>query len=126
MMVMAVFGFTTLLLAMIGIYGVLSYATEQRTREIGIRAALGASRERVVGLVVRQGALLTAAGLGLGIAGALAGSKLLAGLLFGVGRLDIPTYVMVPVAVLGAALLAMWVPAWRAARVAPIEALRRE
>ena len=86
MMVMAVFGFTTLLLAMIGIYGVLSYATEQRTREIGIRAALGASRERVVGLVVRQGALLTAAGLGLGIAGALAGSKLLAGLLFGVGR----------------------------------------
>ena len=126
MMVMAVFGFTTLLLAMIGIYGVLSYATEQRTSEIGIRAALGASRERVVGLVVRQGALLTAAGLGLGIAGALAGSKLLAGLLFGVGRLDIPTYVMVPIAVLGAALLAMWVPAWRAARVAPVEALRRE
>ena len=55
MLVMAVFGFTTLILAMIGIYGVLSYATAQRTREIGIRAALGASRERVVGLVVRQG-----------------------------------------------------------------------
>jgi predicted permease len=126
MLVMAVFGLTTLLLAMIGIYGVLSYATEQRTREIGIRAALGASRERVVGLVVRQGAVLTAAGLILGIAGALAGSKLLAGLLFGVGRLDLPTYMVVPMAVLGSALLAMWIPAWRAARVAPVEALRRE
>jgi ABC-type antimicrobial peptide transport system permease subunit len=70
--------------------------------------------------------VLTAAGLGLGIAGGLAGSKLLAGLLFGVGRLDIPTYLLVPAAVLGAALVAMWVPAWRAARVAPVEALRRE
>jgi predicted permease len=126
MLVMAVFGLTTLVLAMIGIYGVLSYATEQRTREIGIRAALGASRERVVGLVVRQGAVLTATGLALGIAGALAGSKLLAGLLFGVGRLDLPTYMMVPLAVLGSALLAMWMPAWRAAKVPPIEALRRE
>jgi putative ABC transport system permease protein len=126
MLVMAVFGLTTLILAMIGIYGVLSYATAQRTREIGIRAALGASRERVVGLVVRQGATMTLAGLGLGVAGAVAGSKLLAGLLFGVGRLDAPTYLMVPVAVLGAALLAMWIPAWRAARVAPVEALRRE
>jgi predicted permease len=126
MLVMTVFGGTTLLLAMIGIYGVLSYATAQRTREIGIRAALGATRERVVGLVVRQGAVLTAAGLALGIAGALAGSKLLSGLLFGVGRLDPITYLMVPVAVLGAALLAMWIPAWRAAKVAPVEALRRE
>jgi putative ABC transport system permease protein len=126
MLVMAVFGLTTLVLAMIGIYGVLSYATEQRTREIGIRAALGASRERVVGLVVRQGAVLTAAGLVLGIGGAIAGSKLLAGLLFGVGRLDLPTYMMVPMAVLGSALIAMWIPAWRAAKVAPVEALRRE
>jgi predicted permease len=126
MLVLVVFAGLTLTLALIGIYGVLSYATEQRTREIGIRAALGAQRGSVAGLVVKQGAVLTAVGIAAGIAGALAGSRLLESLLFGITRLDLLTHVMVPVLVLGAALLAMWVPAWRATRVSPIEALRRE
>ncbi|HEX9895353.1 MAG TPA: FtsX-like permease family protein, partial [Gemmatimonadales bacterium] len=126
MLVLVVFAGLTLALALVGIYGVLSYATEQRTREIGIRSALGAPRGRVAGLVIREGAMLAALGIGCGLGGALAGSRLLESLLFGVTRLDPLTHLVVPVLVLGAALLAMWVPAWRAARISPIEALRRE
>ena len=126
MLVLVGFAGLTLTLALVGIYGVLSYATEQRTREIGIRAALGAQRGRVARLVVKEGATLTAIGIGVGLIGALAGSRLLESLLFGVTRLDPLTHLVVPLVVLGAALIAMWVPAWRAARISPIEALRQE
>ncbi|HET9514670.1 MAG TPA: ABC transporter permease [Gemmatimonadales bacterium] len=126
MLMLLLFAGVTLALALVGIYGVLSYATEQRVREIGIRKALGAGRAGVIGLIVRQGAVLAAAGVGLGLAGALFGSRLLQSLLFGVSRLDPFTHLVVPLAVMLAALGAMWVPAWRAARVSPMEALRME
>ncbi|MEO8452186.1 MAG: ABC transporter permease, partial [Gemmatimonadota bacterium] len=126
MMVLGAFAAVTLVLALIGIHGVLSYATSQRTREIGIRIALGATRGEVSGLVMRGGLTLAALGTGFGLLGAAAGSKLLAGLLFGVGRGDPGTFVVAAVAALAAAALATWLPARRAGSITPTEALRAE
>ena len=115
-----------LLLASVGIYGVLSYLVAQRTRELGIRVALGASGGQVLALVMRRGLALTATGVLAGVLAALAATRLLASLLFGVGAADPLTFVVVSLTLLGVAALACWLPARRAARVDPVVALRAE
>jgi ABC-type antimicrobial peptide transport system permease subunit len=113
-------------LAAIGLYGVIAYAVVQRTRKIGIRAALGASRTSLVGLVVRQGMVLTTWGLTAGLVGAFVVSRLLATLLFGVRPSDPTTMVAVAGTIVGVALLACYLPARRATRVNPSIALKSD
>jgi len=125
-MVLGVFAIVTIALALIGIHGVVSYVAAQRTREIGIRLALGATRGSVIALVIRGGLVLALAGVVVGLAGAVAGSRLLTGLLFGVSRVDPMTFILVPLAVVLATLAATWLPARRAARAAPLSAIRAE
>lgn len=120
----AAFGVAALVLAAAGIYGVLAGSVAERTREIGVRAALGASRARIVGLVVGQGMLLTGLGVAIGLIGAAAATQAMVTLLFGVSRLDPITYVGVTALLGGVALLACGVPAWRAAQIDPAETLR--
>jgi putative ABC transport system permease protein len=115
-----------LTLAAIGIYGVLAYVVSQRTQEIGVRLAIGASPHSVVRLFVREGAVLVLAGLVCGSAGALAASRALATLLFGVTPTDPLTFAGVGTALAIVALLATYVPARRAAAVDPMNALRSE
>lgn len=124
MAVLGAFAALTLLLALVGVHSVLSYATTQRTREIGIRLALGATRRETAGLVVREGARLALVGTALGLAGAALASRLVAGLLWGVGRADPLTHVVVALVAIAAAVVATAVPARRAARIQPTEALR--
>jgi putative ABC transport system permease protein len=126
MLLLGIFAGLALLLAAIGIHGVLSYDVAQRTREIGIRMALGAPPARVTALVVSQGARLSAIGLVLGVVFGAVFARALAGLLFGVTATDAATFALV-VAILGAvAMLATWIPARRAVRVDPLAALRQE
>ena len=120
------FALTAVLLAAVGIYGVLAGSVEERTREIGIRAALGADRRRLLGLVVGQGMTAAGFGLALGAAGALALGHLLQSLLFGVGPHDVPTLGTTALVLAGIAFAACLLPAWRAARVDPMRALRAE
>jgi putative ABC transport system permease protein len=115
-----------LLLAAIGLYGVLSFSVGQRTREIGVRLALGADRSGVVALVLRQGMTLVASGLVLGLAGAIAASRLMTTLLYQTGPYDIATYLAVPLVLAGVSLLACYLPARRASTVEPSTALRIE
>jgi predicted permease len=126
MAVLAAFGGLGLLLAAVGIYGVLSYAVSQRTREIGIRMALGAKRSSVLAAVVGKGALLSAAGIAAGAAGSLAAMRLLSDLLFGVTPTDPATYILIPLLLLAVAAAAALIPARRATRADPIAALRCE
>lgn len=122
-------GFFALLalgLAAVGIYGVLSYSVSQRSREIAVRRALGAQRSHILRLVLRQGLLLTLAGLLLGVAGAVVGTRMLSSLLFGVELTDAATYAAVPVMLGLVALVACYLPARRATRVDPLGALRYE
>jgi putative ABC transport system permease protein len=116
----------SLLLAVIGIYGVMSYAVSQRTRELGVRMALGASSSDVLTLVVRQGLALTAGGIVIGLALSLAASRLVANLLLGVSARDPLTFVGIPLLLGLAAFLACAHPAWRATKVDPTVALRAE
>ena len=120
------FALVALLLAATGMYGVLAGSVTERMREIGIRAALGASRHNILGLVVRQGMVLTAVGIAIGLMGAAAASQALTTLLFGISPLDLITYLGV-VALLGAvSVFACGAPAWRAAQVDPSITLRAE
>ncbi len=113
-------------LAAIGIYGMMAYSVTQRTREVGIRMALGAQRAAVLGLVLRQSALLTGVGIAVGLAGAAATTRYLQGLLFGLAPLDPSTFVMVALVFGGVATLAAFGPARRATRIDPLVALRCE
>jgi putative ABC transport system permease protein len=125
-MLLTTFGGLALLLAAVGVYGVISYGVSQRTQEIGIRVALGADDRKVLGLIVGQAATLTGIGLLLGLTGALALSGIIAGLLFQVSPTDPPTLAAGVVLLACVALLAAAVPAHRAARVDPAVALRAE
>jgi ABC-type antimicrobial peptide transport system permease subunit len=123
---LTLFALTALSLAAIGIYGVMSLAVSARTREIGIRIALGADRSRVQGLVVGEGIALVSLGVVIGVGGALVCTRVLRSLLFDLTPSDPVTYVTI-VAVLGAAaIVASWIPARRASRVDPVVALRAE
>ena len=120
------FALAALVLAAAGIYGVLSGSVAERTREIGVRLALGASRESILALVVRQGMMLSGLGVTIGLVGAVAGSQAIAAMLFGVSRLDPVTYLGMIALLAGVSVVACSVPAWRAMRVDPMVALRHE
>jgi len=120
------FSVTALLLAAIGIYGMMSYMTTERTKEIGVRIAVGALPADVVRMVMRQGVALTAISMVVGLAGAVALTRLMTGMLFGVGAMDPLTYVAAALALFAVAGLASWIPARRAASIDPLVALRSE
>ncbi len=126
MMLLAVFAAVAMVLAAIGIYGVIAYSVTQRTREIGIRMALGARRTQMLGMVLRQSMTLVVIGLVIGFIVALAATRVMTTLLYGVGANDISIYALVITLLGGAALLASYVPARRAMKVDPMVALRYE
>jgi putative ABC transport system permease protein len=123
---MSLFTALALALALIGLYGVLAYIVVQRTHEIGIRLALGAQPRNIVALVMTQGLQLVLFGLALGLAGAYALTRVLGRLLYGVSAADAPTFATITLLLLLVALLACWIPARRATKVAPLVALRHE
>ncbi len=123
---MGVFSLLALFIAALGIYGVMAYSVSQRTREIGIRIALGAARSDVRRLVFGQATRLTGIGMGIGLAAAFGVTRLMAGLLFGVRPDDPPTFFTVTVILAASAILAAWLPVARAVRVDPVVALRHE
>jgi ABC-type antimicrobial peptide transport system permease subunit len=125
-LLLGVFSAFALLLAAVGLYGVLSYDVSQRTREIGIRGAIGASHGQIIGLILRQGLWKTGVGLAAGLVGAFFLSRYLSSLLFEVTSADPASYCAVLLLLTGVALLACWLPARRAAKVDPIIALRAE
>jgi putative ABC transport system permease protein len=120
------FGAVALALAAIGLYGILAGTVSERTREIGVRSALGASRSDILALVVTQGLALTACGVAIGLGGALVASRAMITLLFGISPVDAPTYAGAAVLLFGVAAAASAIPAWRAARVDPSTALRAD
>jgi macrolide transport system ATP-binding/permease protein len=123
---LGVFGLLGLVLASVGMYGVMAYSVSQRTREIGIRMAIGAATGDVVTLVMRQGLTLVLIGTVIGVASALAASQLLRGILYGGSVVDPVTFIAVPVMLVTVAALASWLPARRASRVDPTVALRQD
>jgi len=120
------FSVSALVLACLGLYGVLSFAVVQRTREIGVRVALGAQKRNILVLVIGQGVKLALMGAVVGIGGALAATRLVSNLLFGVTPVDLPTFVGITLLLLAVTVLASWLPAGRAARIDPMVALRQE
>jgi len=126
MLLMAVFGGAALLLAAIGIYGLVAFSVQQRAHEIGIRMALGARADHVRAMVLRQGVSLAAIGTAVGLAAAFLLSKLLASILFGVDPRDAAAFVTVPVVLALVAVAAVLIPAYRASRVDPLVALRHD
>jgi ABC-type antimicrobial peptide transport system permease subunit len=125
-LLLALFAVMALALATMGTYGVISFAVSQRTREIGVRIALGAKRADVIRLIVRQGVGVAAVGAAIGLAGALISTRVLGSLLYDVKPTDIVTYIGIIVVIAAAVIIASWVPARRAARIEPTEALRAE
>ena len=126
LLMLAVAGAMALLLGTVGIYGVIAYSVSQRTREIGIRMALGAQRRELTGMFVRHGLTLTAIGVGIGLMASFAAMRLLSTLLFGVSPVDVATYAVVTIGLAGTAWLASYLPSRRAATVDPLEALRSD
>jgi len=126
MILMTIFAGVALMMASIGLYGVISYSVSQRTHEIGIRMALGASRPSVLSLVLRNGMTLAVIGVALGVAVALGLTRLMASMLYGVSPTDPLTFIVISLILTGVALVACFVPAHRATRVDPMIALRYE
>jgi ABC-type antimicrobial peptide transport system permease subunit len=124
MLLLTIFGAVALVLAAIGIYGLMAYSVQQRTQEIGIRMALGADRATIRKLVVWHGMRLALVGVVLGIGAAFGLTRLIASFLFGVKYWDPVVFVTVPVILSAVALLAVWLPATRASRLDPMQALR--
>jgi ABC-type antimicrobial peptide transport system permease subunit len=121
---MSLFSLLAVVLAAVGIYGVVAYAVGQQTREIGVRIALGARPGDVARLVLRSGLAPVVGGILLGTGGALAASRMIGTLLYGVSAIDLPTYLACGIALVTVGVLACAVPAWRASRVEPMQALR--
>ena len=126
MVLMTTFGFSALLLAAIGIYGVMAYSVQQRTQEIGIRVALGATASNVRNMIMVHGMLLAVTGVLIGFAAAFGLARLLQGLLFGVKAWDPTVFVAVPILLTGVSFVSVWLPARRATSINPIEAIRCE
>jgi putative ABC transport system permease protein len=126
MSLLVLFAALALVLAVVGIYGVVAYSVEQRTSEIGIRIALGARQSWILGMVVRQSMTFALGGLGAGVVFAWLASRWLGGLLYGVKPLDFATYAVVSLVLAAAVLAAAWLPARRASLIEPIQALRHE
>src|SRR5579862_1203603 len=126
MLLLTVFGTSALLMAAIGIYGLMAYSVQQRTLELGVRMALGAPASNIRNMVIRQGMLLAGIGLVIGIGGAFWLTRFLSGFLFGVKTWDPAAFVLTPIFLCAVALAAVWVPARRATRIDPISALRFE
>ncbi|HTY82960.1 MAG TPA: ABC transporter permease, partial [Silvibacterium sp.] len=126
MLLLTIFGASALILAAIGIYGLMAYSVQQRTQEMGIRMALGADRSRIRNLVVRQGMILALAGVVIGVGAAFGLTRLIASFLFGVKAWDPFVFVTVPVLLTVVAFAATWMPAQRASKLDPMEALRVE
>jgi ABC-type antimicrobial peptide transport system permease subunit len=124
--VLTVFAAIAMFLPLVGLYGLMAYSVKQRTAEIGIRMTLGASRSRVIAMVLRQGLGWVAAGIVIGLAGALALTRLAVSFLYGVAPSDPVTFATVPLFLLLVAVTAGLIPAWNAARINPVEALRNE
>jgi putative ABC transport system permease protein len=123
---MGLFAVVALLLASVGIYGVIAYSVSRRTHELGVRVAMGAVRADILGLVLRQGMRLVTIGILVGLAASLFMTRLLSSLLYGIGAADALTFVGVVVLLLGVAVLACYLPARRATKVDPIVTLRYE
>jgi putative ABC transport system permease protein len=126
MVLFGAFAALALAIAAVGIYGVVSYAVSRRTHEIGIRMALGATPRDALKLVIRQGMLLALIGVGLGLAGALALTRVMRGLLFNMSATDPATFVGVALLLVAVALIASYIPARRATKVDPLQSLRQE
>jgi putative ABC transport system permease protein len=126
MILFACFAGVALLLAAVGIYGLMAYAVSQRTQEIGLRLALGASRLRVIWLILREASLLATIGLGVGLMGSVLVGRMMRSTLYGVGAMDFSVIVSVAVVLFGTALFASYLPARRAAAIDPMQALRTD
>jgi putative ABC transport system permease protein len=126
MFLLAIFAAVALSLAAVGIYGLIAYSVAQRTRELGIRIALGAVSRDVLLMVVRQGATLAVLGIVIGSAGAIASTRWMRSMLFQVDPLDPVTFAAVGLALAAVAICASWIPALRAARVSPVTAMRND
>jgi len=126
MLLLSVFGASALLMAAIGIYGLMAYSVQQRTQELGVRMALGAQAANIRNMVIRQGMLLAGIGLVIGMGGAFWLTTFLRAFLFGVKTWDPTAFILTPIFLCTVALVAVWVPARKATRVDPISALRFE